>query len=343
MQGHQPPGPGSRPSLSPLLTRHIAFNSGGAPSERRPSLLGAQPAGQQEGGQQTLASPGLSQGFRKRDRFLTRTGSQPGADSAALQSPARPVSALTAAKQSTGSLQAERAAYPHRCQQPLGAAAATLDYRAANAGTVANASVPEYAPYQPASAAMYSSHPMRGAGVASAVEQQHVPHQAEQKQIHSGSSTPVWSPHRPETLATPHRQPSRGAFPSPAVSGHVPHQPKQQPVPPDCSLPGPAAGTAPQPEKPAAYQGGAAVMQPMQIRPGSAQESMAAQRAHHQHISLKETYREPKHAASPHPAAVRTAMSGEEHFHPCKDSLIALPEHLSNQVKVGVLMLCIVA
>ena len=199
-------------------------------------------------------------------------------------------------------------------QQPLGAAALTLDCRTDNAGTMADTGVPGNALYKPVSAATYSSHPLRGKGVASAAEQQHVLHQAEQQQIPFGSSMPVQSPWRPETLAASHRQPSKGTLPTPAVSGHVPHQPKQQPSLPECSLPGPAAGTGPQLAKPAAYQSGTRVMQHRQIRPASAQESLAAQRTQHQHISLKETYREPQHAASTYPVATGTGVSGEQQF-----------------------------
>ena len=321
-QGHQTPGPGSRPSLSPLLTRHIAFNSGGARIERRPSLLGAQPAGQQEGGQQALAYPGLSQGLRVRDRFLTKTGSQPGADTPVLQSPARPVSAPATAKQSTGALHAERIAYSVRGQQPLAAAALALDYRTANAGTVAHASVPGDALRKPVSATMYSSHLLRGTETAATAEQQHVL----QQEILPGSSTPIRALHRAETLAASHRQPSRGTLPTPTVLGHDPHQLQQLPLLPDCSLPAFALGQGLQLAKPAAYEGSATAMQPVYTRPISAQGSMAAQRTHHQHISLKETYREPQHAASAHPAAVRTAMSGEQHFPLCLEALNTFSE-----------------
>lgn len=67
----------SRPSLSPLPVRHLAFNSGGGRSERRPSLLGAHHLMRQTSGHQLPASPSSSQGFRKRNRFITLASSQP--------------------------------------------------------------------------------------------------------------------------------------------------------------------------------------------------------------------------------------------------------------------------
>ena len=77
MQGHAASAPGSRPSLSPLLNRHLAFASGGARSEQRPSLLGAPPLGGQHSGRQSQSTPCGSQGFSKRARFVTGTNSQP--------------------------------------------------------------------------------------------------------------------------------------------------------------------------------------------------------------------------------------------------------------------------
>ena len=77
MQGHAASALVSRPSLSPLLNRHLAFASGGARSERRPSLLGAPPLGRQHSGRQSQSTPCGSQGFSKRARFVTGTHSQP--------------------------------------------------------------------------------------------------------------------------------------------------------------------------------------------------------------------------------------------------------------------------
>ena len=285
LQGHQTPGPGSRPSLSPLLTRHIAFNSGVGRSERRPSLLGAQPAGQREGGQQQmLASPGSSQGFRKRERFLTRTGSQPVSDTPVLQSPARPVSAPATGQPSVGGPHAERAATSH-------------------GGTAMK---------NPISAATCRNHLLRGTADAAAAAPQHALCQARQQQAPPGSSTPVQALCRPEFFATSHTQQAQGTEPMPAIVGSMPQQPQQQPLPPDYSLPSPATGKAAQSAKPDAHHDSIALKQAKQTGPASAQGGVAAQRTHHHHISLEETYRESKQAAPPQPAVPgHAAMSGE--------------------------------
>ena len=63
--------------MSPLPVKQLAFHSGGARPVRRPSLLGAHPLHRQQSGKQAYPSPAGSQGFRKRDRFVTGgTGSE---------------------------------------------------------------------------------------------------------------------------------------------------------------------------------------------------------------------------------------------------------------------------
>lgn len=261
-----------------------------------------------------LASPGPSQGFRKRERFLMRTGSQPGSDTPVLQFPARPVSAPATGNQCVGGPYAEHAASPYDGQQPhVPAAALTEHHRTANTGTEPHGSGPGAALKNPVTAATYRNHMLRGSAGAAAAEQQHALRKAPQQQVPPGSSTPVQAPRRPELLAISHSQQVQGRVPTPAMVGSALHQPQQQLLPPDCSLPGPATGTKAQSAKPEAHQCSAALKHAKQNGPASAQGGAVVQRTHHQHISLKETYRESKQAAPPHSAPGQAAMSGEQH------------------------------
>ena len=318
-QGQITPGPGSRPSLSPLLTRQLAFNSGAARIERRPSLLGAQPAsqpmGQQEGAQQVLTSPSASQGFRKRHRFLISGGSQPDAEPPALQPPVIPGSAPAMGHQSAAGADARRAAatYSSRLLPP----AAPILAATANTGAQTVASAPGSASRKHVSTAMHSTHLQRNTVDTSVPNQQF---------LALSSSRPVQAPPRPVSVTEHHEQSLRDAVPLPAVVSLAPNQPPQKPAPPDCSLPGFAAGRELQPAKPAAKQGSAIAKQPGQTGAALAQNSTAVQHGHHQHISLKETYREVKDIAPAHPAVIAQAgVPGERHSYQ-PDSDISVSE-----------------
>ena len=203
-QGHAALRKGTRPSLSPLLTRHIAFNSGGARSERRPSLLGAQPLEQQ----QSLASPRTSQGFRKRDRFLVRTGSQSEGSPPTPESSARPVSSQPPAMGIHGVVSGPACqSDPQRHRPSLagqleGEALVTSKRSVASAGMRTTVSNPVEAPYRPSSATVYHKQPQRGA-VAALATQHLMSHHPQQKQDPSYSSIPGHAAARTQQAAQP--------------------------------------------------------------------------------------------------------------------------------------------
>ena len=103
-------------------------------------------------------------------------------------------------------------------------------------------------------------------------------------------------------------------MPSTALLGSVPQQPLNKPFPSDCSLPGAASGKEPQPAEPGVDQGGTTGVQHRRTVAASAQGIHAAQRTQHQHISLKETYREAEEATlNPSAALFEPAVPGGWH------------------------------